>query len=72
MSPLIETDPGKPLREVWISLSQQEAVALYQALQHWAEDDLADPDWHTHIGGAGESEVTIGIRPRPPDVSQQL
>jgi hypothetical protein len=28
MSPLIESDPGKQLHEVWISLSPEEAVAL--------------------------------------------
>ena len=71
MSPMIESDPGKQLGEVWISLSPEEAVALYQALHYWAEDDPADPEWHMHIGGAGEPEVTIGIRPRPSDVSQQ-
>jgi hypothetical protein len=71
MSPLIESDPGKQLHEVGISLSPEEAVELRQALDYWAEHDPADPDWHTHIGGAGEAEVTIGIGPRPPDVSQQ-
>lgn len=71
MSPLIESDPGKQLREVWIYLSPEEALQLRQALDYWAEEDPVDPDWHTHIGGAPEPEVTIAISPRPPDLSQR-
>jgi hypothetical protein len=71
MSPMIESDPGKQLGEVWIYLSPEEALALRQALDSWAEEPAADPEWHTHIGGAGEAEVTIGIGPRPPDLSQR-
>ncbi len=71
MTPLIESDPGKQLREVWIYLSPEEARELRHALDSWAEDVPTDPEWHTHIGGAGEPEVTIAIGPRPPDVSQR-
>jgi non-heme chloroperoxidase len=46
MSPQIETDPGKQLREVWIYLSPEEAQQLRQALDYWAEEDPVDPEWH--------------------------
>jgi hypothetical protein len=71
MSPLIETDPGKPLTEVWIYLSPEEAVELRHALEDWAEEDPVDPEWHTHIGSSPEPEVTIAIGPRPPELSQR-
>ena len=61
MSPLIESDPGHPLREVWIYLSPDEAVELRNALDDWAEEDPVDPEWHTHLGGASEADVTIAI-----------
>ena len=65
MSPLIESHPGEQLREVWIYLSSEEAVELRQALDSWAEEDPSDPEWHAHVGGSGEPEVTIAIRPPP-------
>jgi hypothetical protein len=69
MTPLIESQPGMELRNVWIYLSQGEAADLLQALNYWAEEDPADPEWHTHIGGTSEPEVTIAIGPRPADIS---
>ena len=71
MSPLIESNPGQSLREVWIYLSPEEAVELRNALDDWAEEDPVDPEWHTHIGGASEAEVTIAIGPRPPELSER-
>ena len=71
MSPLIEGELGKQLREVWICLSPEEAVILRHALDYWAEEDPVDPEWHTHSGGSSEPEVTIAGGPRPPDVSQR-
>jgi hypothetical protein len=72
MSPLIESNPGVRLREVWIYLSPEEAVELGQALDYyWSQEDPVDPEWHTHIGGSSEPEVTIAIGRRPPDPSQR-
>jgi len=71
MSPLIESDPGQALPEVWIYLSPDEAVELRHALDDWAEEDPVDPEWHTHIGGASEPEVTIAIGPRPSEQSRR-
>lgn len=71
MSPLVESNPGTPLREVWIYLSPAEAAELRQALDDWAVEDPPDPEWHTHIGGVEEPEVTIAIGPRPPELSQR-
>lgn len=58
--------PGRQLRTAWVTLSREEGLELYEALQTWFEETRAEgsePGWHTHITDAEGYELTIAIEP---------
>jgi hypothetical protein len=61
--------PGRQLRTAWVTLSQDEGLELYRALEVWFEEvqaGEATPGWHTHISDEDGYELTIAIE-RPED-----
>ena len=58
--------PGRQLRTAWVTLSHEEGLQLYQALDGWfgeTEAGSADPGWHTHLTDAEGYQLTIAIEP---------
>lgn len=62
VSPLIESDPGKQLREVWVYLSDAEALDLREALDDYLSAPSA-PGWHCHVTDQDGNELSIGVGP---------
>lgn len=58
--------PGRPLRSAWVTMSPDEAVALFEALGSWVESaraGTADSGWHTHVVDDDGNELTLAILP---------
>jgi hypothetical protein len=60
MSPLMESDSGKQLKEVWVYLRDREALDLREALDDYLSEPTA-PGWHCHIADADGNELTVGV-----------
>ena len=58
-------EPGRKLSSAWVTLTQDEAWALIDALLDWSEieDDDREPGWHTHVHGSDGTELMIAIEP---------
>ena len=58
-------EPGRKLKSAWVTLTQDEAWALIDALLDWSEieDGDREPGWHTHVDGPDGTELTIAIEP---------
>ena len=57
--------PGAALKAVSVELSANEAHALLESLQEWADEIASghpDPGWHTHVADAAGRELTIAVR----------
>lgn len=61
MSPRIESEPGRELREAWIYLSEGEAEELRLALNERATSDFDDPGWHVHVTDSIGREVSLAV-----------
>lgn len=58
----IEGEPGRPLTEVWIALTREEASRMRAVLDAMLDDDVDDPDWHAHVTSDDDScELTLGL-----------
>jgi hypothetical protein len=63
----MESDPGSVLKEVWVYLSDQEAVEVVQAISEYLSEPQA-PGWHFHVTDADGNQLSIGIgEPDDPD-----
>jgi hypothetical protein len=61
---LTDANPDTQLPEVWAVFTTDEAMQLFQSLQMYFEEEAAgnaDPEWHTHLGKAGEPQLTVAI-----------
>ena len=60
VSPLMESDPGKQIKEVWAYLSDAEALELAEALNEYLSEPQA-PGWHCHIADSDGNELSVGV-----------
>lgn len=56
----MESEPGKSLAGVWVYLSRDEAVQLWDAMNAWTQEP-GETGWHTHIADSRGNELTVAV-----------
>jgi len=56
----MESEPGRQLREIWVYLSDKEALDLREAFDDYLSEPTA-PGWHCHITDSDGNELSVGV-----------
>jgi hypothetical protein len=68
----MESDPGQTLKEVWVHLTDAEAVEVVKALNEYLGEPTP-PGWHFHIRDSDGNELSVGVgEPDDPTFASRL
>jgi hypothetical protein len=58
---MINEDDERPVRKLWLTLTESELRQLYQHLTFFFEDEPLELPWHMHLGDDSSEMLSIGV-----------